>query len=137
MTVAEKWQKVAEIYDRIEDDYDYIGIRYEDKLRQIGDICECSKDNPDRADERDFPEYGTEEYENLPDMPGTSTWGLNHYVLTSKTGCCNYADWAADWDCEKYYPSAHCYIVVGNHAVSGLDEGEICINDAVVLEVMY
>ena len=61
---------VAEIAEN--ESYEYVGVRFEDKVREISDVCECSKHNPDREDERDFPVYGSEEYEDLPELNGAS-----------------------------------------------------------------
>lgn len=73
----------------------YVGVRFEELERKVGDICERSKHNPDRDDERDFPAYGSDEYDSLPTLDGTSTW-----------------DWGISFE-GKYYDDMHCYIVMG------------------------
>lgn len=109
--------------EKYEDSYYYIGIRFEDKLRQAGDICECSKHNIDREDERDFPEYGTPEYDEMFEFDGTSAWNLETYD-----------------DFEGPFMTDHCYIVAGRRITNrddGLDDNEIVIEDAKVLEIIF
>jgi len=55
------------VYDELNGNgnYYYVGVRYEDKLRQVGEECEYSKRN---AGEREFPEYRTTEYDALDDL---------------------------------------------------------------------
>lgn len=48
MNLKEACEKALEKY---QDDYWCLGIRFEDKKREIGEICECSKHNVDREDE--------------------------------------------------------------------------------------
>ncbi|MEC5268885.1 hypothetical protein P9G49_07185 [Heyndrickxia coagulans] len=72
-------KQCKEALERFEGQYYYIGIRFEDKEREIGDVCECSKHNIDREDEREFPEYGTPEYDEMLELDGTSAWNLETY----------------------------------------------------------
>ena len=73
MTTQEMIAKVTEIAENTE--LFYVGIRFEDKKRTIGEIIEeCSKDNRERQDERDFPEYGTTEYDELPELNGVCAY---------------------------------------------------------------
>lgn len=108
-----------------------IGVRYEDKLRQIDDECECSKHN---AGDREFPEYGTPEYDELDELNGTSAWSAHKYLS-------NY-DLSGDQSqlvSDKFKHVAHAYIVVGQYdnTPSDADDGEIVIEDAVVKEVLF
>lgn len=134
MTGLEMMEKVNKIYEDNKDQYDYIGLRYENKSREAGDICECSKNNIDRADERDFPVYGTDEYSETPSFNGTSAWDLRQKE-TRKVN-----QFYADRDCTGASGTDHCYIVVGNEISNmddGLDYNEIVIVDAKVLAVIY
>ena len=136
MTIAqykEKIEQAIEKYDEINGngDYYYVGVRYEDKLRQIGDECEYSKHN---AGDREFPEYGTVEYDELDDLDGTSAWSAHKYLS-------NY-DLSGDQSqlvSDKFKHVAHAYIVVGQYdnTPSDADDGEIVIEDAVVAEVLF
>ncbi|MGX7199233.1 hypothetical protein [Enterococcus nangangensis] len=54
--------------------WEHVGLRFEEKAYKVGDIISDSKANPDRVDERDFPDFNLEEYEDLPELPGVSTW---------------------------------------------------------------
>ena len=136
MTIAEYKEKIEqaiEKYDEINGngDYYYVGVRYEDKPRQVGEECECSKHN---AGDREFPEYGTVEYDELDDLGGTSAWSAHKYLS-------NY-DLSGDQSqlvSNKFKHVAHAYIIVGQYAntPSDADDGEIVIEDAVVTEVLF
>lgn len=109
--------------EKYQDEYWYIGIRFEDKDREIGEICECSKHNLDREDEREFPEFGTPEYDEMFELDGTSAWNLETYD-----------------DFEGGFFNNHCYIIGGNKLTNkddGLDDNEIVIKKAVVLEKIF
>ncbi|KAA9007362.1 hypothetical protein F4V43_02425 [Paenibacillus spiritus] len=118
--------------------YEYIGFRFEDKDRQPGEICDCSRHNIERVDERDFPAYGSEEYNNSALMAGTSVWDLkceNNYHIPS------YLDFMSHKTVYDYFPCKHLYIVAGYQAdntfIDSLDEGEIVIVNAEVLIKVY
>jgi hypothetical protein len=116
-------KQCKEALKKWEDEYWFVGIRFEDNEREIGEICECSKHNLDREDERDFPEYGTPEYDEMMELDGTSAWNLPTYR-----------------DYEGYFLSDHCYIIGGNQIANqddGLDDNEIVIKNAVVLEKVF
>jgi hypothetical protein len=140
MNIHEMYAKVREIYEANEEKYCYIGIRFENKDREIGEECEWSKDNPDREDERDFPEYGTPEYDELPTLDGTSAWDLS---LLSDRFYPGFGEtrWITDLDkeCSRYFLTNHCYIIAGDkrgrHDCP--DDGEILIRDAVVIAQIF
>lgn len=116
-------ERIIEQWENDEIEYDVIGVRFEDKERQVGDICERSRHNIDREDEREMPEYGTEEYEEMMLLDGTSAWDIHDFD-----------------DFDGVYDSYHCYIIAGdvttNH-YDALDDGEVVIQDAKVIEVVY
>mgnify|MGYP007031653230 CR=1 FL=1 len=140
MNIHEMYAKVREIYEAHKDDYYLIGIRFENKDRVIGEECEWSKDNPDREDEREFPKYGTPEYEELPELDGTSAWDLSLLSDRYYPGF-GEARWITDPDkeCSRYFLADHCYIVAGDkrgrHDCP--DDGEILIRDAVVIAKLW
>ena len=144
MTYRELEKLIKDTCKKYEDMYTYIGVRFEDKQRKIGDVCENSKHNPDRGDERDFPEYGTEEYAELPELEGTSAWlvyngdfdyaedvTLNTYGGLSTR--------SSDMDKKVCFLGDHAYIVAGNRDVThdDPDNGEIVIEAATVIEIIY
>lgn len=136
ITIAEYKEKITqaiEKYDEINGngDYYYVGVRYEDKLHQVGDECEYSKHN---AGDREFPEYGTVEYDELDDLYGTSAWAAHKY-LSNYDLSGNQSQLVSD----KFKHVAHAYIIVGQYAntPSDADDGEIVIEDAVVVEVLF
>lgn len=138
MKIIEMYQKVKEIYNENECKYTFIGLRFEDKQRNVDDICGNSKHNPDREDERDFPEFGTEEYEEMYELPGTSAWDIktdDHAGFGSNLKGAN-----LEKDCSRHFLMDHCYIVasdqLGNNDVL-LDDNEILIKDAKVIAQIF
>ena len=136
MTRKEMVEKVKEIKEKYEDEYYYIGVRFEDKERTIGEIIEdYSKSNTDREDEREFPEYGTEEYETLEDLNGISAWnafgdwGWNPLVI--------YRNGDAEKDIMHDFLTDHCYILGSQDVEDGEDNNEIVMKDAVVIEKLF
>lgn len=125
LTANEMKEKAIEVLEQYEDEFAVIGIRFEDKEREIGEICECSRHNDDREDEREFPEYGSEEYEEMKKFDGTSSWDLNTYD---------------DWDDQRAFDTYHCYIIAGDRAVNkddDLDHGEVVIENARVIATIF
>ena len=135
MTFREMKKKIEKTIKENKKDFEYIGLRFENKEREIGGICENSKHNPDRDDDRDFPEHGSEEYNNLPEFNGASAWDLskdvNIYVEP------NYADWKDKID--GWFIGEHCYIIVGNNTDNDLDRDydEIIIKNAKVVKQIF
>lgn len=141
MTVAEMYEKVRDICLSRESDFSYFGLRFEDKERNVGEIIpERSRHNPDREDERDFPEFGTAEYDELDELDGVSAWHVNLDVDTIHPGMSSreYRDCAND-DCERMFSAYHCYVIAGNREGrhDDPDVGEIVIKDAVVIGKIF
>jgi len=113
-------------FDEYECEYEFLGIRFENKLRTVGEVIEeCSKDNDSRDDERDFPEYGTEEYEEMEELDGISTYDI-HTWEDGNLSCTG----------KSYFDAEHLYLIGGNSASNGPDDGELVIEDGVVLAVI-
>ena len=140
MKVKELWQKVNKLKEDLLDEYAYVGIRFENKERELGEVCENSRHNIDREDERDFPIYGSEEYSNLEILDGTSCYDLSQAKGTLYN---KYQSYEADEEADIFYNCKHCYIVVGwktgnNSEFDGtLDLDEIVIKDAEVIEILF
>jgi hypothetical protein len=129
---AELKAKVNEALDAInfndiyECEYEFIGIRFENKLRTVGEIIEdCSRDNEGRDDERDFPEYGTDEYEEMEELDGISTWDCHFW----EDGNIEYGE-------HTWFDCKHIYIIGGNTASPGPDDNELIIEGGEVLAVI-
>ena len=127
---SELIKKVTEAIESVngfdECEWEYLGIRFENKVRSVGEIIEeCSKDNEGREDERDFPEYGTSEYNEMEDLDGISTWDIrdwqNSVYSVAETFYCN---------------ASHLYLIGGNSATYGPDDNELIIEDGEVLAVI-
>ena len=116
--------KIEELYW----DYDYFGLRFDGRALNVGDVLDNSKDNPDREDERDFPEYGTDEYDNLPELDGTSAWNAN---------AIKYFKWIGR---EEYFDAdQHCYIIASNRTGEhpDPDADEILLRNPTVVGIIF
>lgn len=113
-----------------------IGVRFEELKREVGDICGNSRHNLDRDDERDMPDYGSDEYEKMFELDGASSFGVTHLMddieyLVRKN---------PEKSINEVYAGSHCYIIGGKYTTNesdAIDEGELVIEDAEVLEVIY
>lgn len=116
--------------------YEFVGLRFEDKERVIGETCEYSRNNTDREDERDFPEYGTAEYEEMEILDGTSAWDMSQSSTYKIQSWENKVD-----DCRKHFLTTHCYVIASNQlgrtSNTVTDDGEIVIKDAVVIAQIF
>lgn len=143
MNVAEMYDLVKKIYEENEGTYSFIGLRFEDKVREVGDECEWSKHNPDRADDREFPEFGTEEYDELAELNGTSAWNMASYGYKSDFYP-GYGSGKPTESDKKYslvglFGAYHCYVIAGNRLGThdDPDPGEILIKDAKVIAKIF
>ena len=113
--------------EELQDEYYVIGIRFENKVRQVGDvITECSRDNSGREDDRDFPEYGTPEYDEMDYLDGISTWDINFWEIGNLNRWSDMTSFAAN----------HIYLIGGEKHSFGPDNHELVIEDGVVLAVI-
>lgn len=105
-------------------DTDNVGVRFDNRELKEGFVFENSKHNPNREDERVFPIFDSEEYEELPELDGTSVWTFR--AIKDLTG-----DYGFAYD--------HCYLVTvdetGYH--DDPDEGEELFKECTVLEVIF
>ncbi|MFT8710095.1 MAG: hypothetical protein ABF820_11775, partial [Sporolactobacillus sp.] len=113
--------------DKYEDEFYAVGIRFEDKDRAVDEICENSRHNSDREDEREFPEFGTEEYDDMEELDGACAWDIPFFIRDNRgeDNICFYSD--------------HAYIVASNDFGHNDDPdvGEIVIADAKVLVKLF
>ena len=105
------------------EEYKYLGVRFEKLDRKVGDYCGNSKGNPDRLDSRDFPEYGNDEYSQLPNLEGTSVYDADYWD--------KYIDLE---DCIA--EELHVYVIGSNDYDEGEDYDEMIMTDAVVVGVI-
>lgn len=122
-------EEVRQLMIDLEDDWHNVGLRFEEKAYKVGDIIADSKANVDRYDERDFPEFGEDGYDEMPELPGVSTYN-------------RFATAVDEFENNLAY-SSHAYIVVSN-GLSWydnvddivLDEDELVIEDGQVAVVL-
>ena len=128
-------KKIEAEIKNFSEDFQIFGLRFEDKSRVVGEICEASKHNPDRDDSRDFPSYSSEEYEYLPELGGTSAWRISTDNDQWKSSFCS--SW--NLDSEVAIEDNHCYIVAGDYEWNHDDKdyNEVVIEEAVVYAVVY
>lgn len=133
MKVIDFIKKAEELVEEHTGEYDYIGIRFEDKVRTVDELIEdYSRSNPDREDEREFPEFGTEEYFEMEELDGICAYNAKH-----KYGWGTGIDRSNDYDVDVWYNGSHCYLLGSNSMEYGEDDGELIMRDAIVLEVLY
>ena len=104
----------------------FVGVRFEDKERVVGEEIGNSKHNIDREYEGDMPEYGTYEYEELFEFDGASAFEVSWIVNELEKG--------------NAFATYHCYFIVGTSYTNeddALDDGEVVIEDAVVKHIFY
>ncbi len=136
--------KVETIIQKINDQdnqYWYYGLRFEDKERKVGSICNVSRHNPNRSDERDFPVWGKSSYYRLPKLQGTSAWYIDldgYNTDWIKSFWYYYGTGLQDIGSTEI-TSGHCYIIAGNNNVThdDCDNSEIVIEDAIVIEQIF
>lgn len=135
MTIVEFYAKARELHATLEDEYTFVGLRFEDREYVVGDELDWSKANDDREDERDFPEYGSEEYDELPSMGGTSAWDMAASAIYKISPWENRED-----DARNHFITEHAYIIASNRKSQedvALDDNEVVIADAVVMAVLF
>jgi hypothetical protein len=143
MNIVEMYDLCRKIYsenvrtaENWENGYEFIGLRFENKERQIGEICEYSRNNTDREDEREFPEYGTDEYFEMEELDGTSAWNMESEETYKIGPFENRED-----DCSRHFETDHCYVIAGNRlghtSNTVLDNNEIVIKDAIVIAKIF
>lgn len=118
---ADMLNQIMQLADEAYDDYTYTGVRFEIKSRGIGDVCDNSKHNPDRCDERDFPAYGSADYNSLDELDGTSAWTIGRHLVGD------------------YFDDMHCYLI-GSDSVGYHDDpdiNEILLQDPVVIAQIF
>lgn len=134
ITIKEFYERVVELDEEYGDEY--IGVRWEDKERIVGEEVNNSRHNIDREDERDMPEYGTPEYEEAFELDGSSAFGLYSLIEMFKRD----AQHTPEKPLKSFFQTYHCYLIIGDNYTNwddGLDDGEVVIENAKVMEVFY
>ncbi len=106
------------------EEHPFLGVRFEKKLRKVGELPENSKSNPERVDPRDFPEFDSEEYVSLPDAGGVCAYDIDFWG--------NHID-LEDLKEEGY----HVYILSGSRYTEGEDYDEMVLGDAKIVAVIF
>jgi len=115
-------------------EYDHYGVRFEYKRRERGDIItDLSKELCGETN-REFPEYGTDEYSGLEDLGGVSAWMIDTDEWWIKSIDCD-GDSNEEYDTE----GMHCYILGSNsHAThDDADRNEIVLLNPKIIEVIF
>lgn len=132
MTYKEFKQNLQKEIEKIESDgeFECYGIRFENKERTVETIIEeNSKSNSDRECEREFPEYGTQEYEDMEELDGVSAYKIDFRI--------NVPDSMENMDVNTVFGTDHCYILGAEVFSYGEDEGEIVMQEPVVVAKMF
>lgn len=134
ITLKEFYERIVDLEEEYGDEY--IGIRWEEKKRNVGEELDNSRHNLERLNEDDMPEYGTPEYEELFELDGASSLGTYTLIEDLKR---DYSR-RPDSPMKAFYMGTHCYVIIGDDYVNesdGLDEGEVVVRNAKVMEVLY
>lgn len=135
MLVKEMLETIHKLADENYYEYDALGVRFEDKDRKVGEeIAEYSHHNEDRDDEREFPEYGTDEYEEMEELDGVSAWGIDSPFITS-----DLKHMANNEVKKSGFGTYHCYFIAGDYGrinETG-DVGEVVIKNAKVIAKLF
>ncbi len=110
-----KLKEIREIAQKYTSEYDYVAIRTQDQEFEIGTISHNSKVWID-GEETDL------------DLDGISATDINSDMISMHSE--EYTTYTG------YYPGEHMAVVAGNVATRGEDDGEIIIEDAVVVEII-
>lgn len=135
-TVKEMLEKIAEVKEELQEDWFFVGVRFEDKNREVGEtVEEVSRHNKDREDERDFPDFDSEEYQEMEELDGISTWSINADYAFTPFG-------SKERTAKEVFGSEHAYILVSDDAGRApdddiLDDGEILLKNAEVAIKLY
>lgn len=136
MTAAEMFKRVDAVKAKYEDSYMYLGIRFEDKQRSVGElIADYSKSNCERDDDRDFPAYGTSEYEEMEELSGVCAYGLDRRIGWNPLAYYHKIEDVTD--VKRRFLANHCYILGCNSTDYGEDENEIIMENAEVLDIIF
>ena len=116
---------------------DSMGIRYDNKIVQVGEELNDSKTNYGRDDARDFPQFGDDDYDDLESLGGVSCYHLadryddiddiknQHFFEECLSGSKE-----AQWD--------HCSIIIGQKTDNYCeDSGEAILGRAEVVKILW
>ena len=125
-------EKVEAVIRQLQDSSEYAefaGVRFERRLLSVGDECGKSRSNADRDDTREFPEFGTPDYESLPELDGVCAYDVDcwkHHILDK-----------GEWT--ELEIEVHLYVIEGDSIdyESGEDIDEVIIGNAEVMAVIY
>jgi hypothetical protein len=117
-----------------------VAIRYDNKRVSLGEVLQPSKSNFNCEDLREFPDFESDEYASLEEMPGTSAYSVCN---PSCEDLDNISSFTIDIlllavGGKDETPHMHCSIVTGHDTNwSCEDVGEICLSDCTVAKVLW
>ena len=140
------YKELREAIIRAAEKYDkpscYVGFRFDERKYNVGEKLNFnSKTNMGREDERDFPEYGTKEYNRLEELDGVCAYTLDmssrwvEDVEQQVDEIFGIDDYVSEDDQYKY---AHIYILSSDQYSNDFaeDEYEIILPKPTVLEII-
>ena len=127
-----------------------VAIRYDNKPVNVGETLEESKSNANRDDDRDFPEYGSKEYNDAEYLDGTCAYALNdsedytYWINDEEEINDFFEEYGLNGDgivCKNSSLFNHCSIVIGDInndcMILREDSGEIILNNCEVVEILW
>ena len=108
---------------------EFLGVRFERRVLQVGDEVGKSKTNFGRSDVREFPEYGTPEYDSLEVLSGACAYDVDAWK-------CHILD-KGEWT--ELETDIHLYVIEGDgiDRESGEDQDEVIITNAEVMARIF
>ena len=140
MTYGEVKNKLMAVAQELEGktNFNFLGFRIEAREYKVGDIMEgTSRTNLGREDERDFPAYGTEEYEELEELDGLCAYdlGIDFRTIDSIEEQLNQMFRGLE---DREYTDGHMYVIGTNDYSDDFaeDNYEIVMPNPTVLAVI-
>ena len=108
---------------------EFLGVRFERRVLKVGDEVGKSKSNFGRDDVREFPEYGTPEYDSLETLPGACAYDVDMW----RSHILDRGEWT------EMEADIHLYVIEGDgiDKESGEDDDEVIISNAEVMAVIF
>jgi len=115
-----------------------LAIRFDNKVYRIGDVLPSSKDNSGRFDPREFPSYGSNEYDSLEWLIGTSAYEILDENNKEDKYDKNYLKKILGTTSQSKHAFKHCNIVAGPRTNEDPeDRGEVILDPCKVMAKIY
>jgi|SRR5690625_391085 len=139
MLVKEMFEIIKEEIEELLDEGYLVGVRFEEKERKEGDvITDVSRHDLYREEEREYPEYGSDDYFELPELDGVSAFEAEFFEEFVTPGF-NQSEFLND-DARNAFLASRAYIIYSyedSNKDDALDHGEIVLVEPTVHKVLF